>query len=187
MNNDIIKLEHFLPKNIFEEIRNKAIKAKLKLSALGDNKYYDNYDTITTKNIFNEIYTSKNKFKYIFFRTEFQDELTKNVLSYFQKEDIINYINKLTNYNVSEITTGFISCYTKYCFLSEHYDGCKGKIALIYYLNDVKEEDGGSLVINNDFFISPKQNTLVIMETNILHKVEQLKEGERWTVIFWMK
>jgi len=189
MINDIIKLENFLPNNIFEEIKNKAIKAKLKLSALGDNTYYDNYDMVTTNNIFNEVYESKKEFKYIFFRTAFIDELTQDVLSYFRKEHIINYINKLTNYkyNVTEITTGFISCYTEHCFLTKHYDGCKGKIALMFYLNDVEKENGGSLIINNDVIISPTQNTLVIMETNILHEVVPLKEGERWTIIFWMK
>jgi hypothetical protein len=106
---------------------------------------------LSTNNIFNEVYNSKKEFKYIFFRTAFIDELTQDVLSYFQKEHIINYINKLTNYkyNVTEITTGFISCYTK------HYDGCKGEIALMFYLNDVGKEKGGSLIINNDVIVSP--------------------------------
>lgn len=183
--NDVIKLENFLPNNIFEEIKNKALKAQLKLSALGDNKYYNNYDIITTNNIFNEIYTSKNNFKYIFFRTDFLDTITQEVLLYFKKNDIIDYINKVTTNNVSEITTGFISCYTKNCFLSEHYDGCKGKIALVYYLQDV--DKGGELIINNNIIINPKQNTLVIMRTNILHKVKKMEDGERWTIIFWMK
>jgi Rps23 Pro-64 3,4-dihydroxylase Tpa1-like proline 4-hydroxylase len=189
MKNNIIKLENFLPNNIFEEIKNKAIKAKLILSALCENKYDDNYDMMTTYNIFNEVYESKKEFKYIFFRTEFIDDLTQDVLSYFLKEHMINYINKLTNYkyNVTEITTGFISCYTENCFLTKHYDGCKGKIALIFYLNDVEKENGGSLIINNDIIVSPTHNTLVIMETNILHEVTRLKKGERWTIIFWMK
>lgn len=189
MKNNFIKLENFLPNNVFEEIKNKAIKTKIKLCALGDNKYYDNYDIETTNNIFNEVIESKKDFKYIFFRTAFIDDLTQDVLSYFQQEHMIDYINKLTNYkyNVTEITIGFISCYTKHCFLTKHYDGCKGKIALMYYLNDVEEDMGGALVIENNVFISPKKNTLVIMETNVLHEVTNLKGGERWTIIFWMK
>lgn len=186
MNSNIIKLENFFSNNTLKNIKSNLENINLSLTAFGDKKYYGNYDDKTTQEIFNEIYNSKKIFKYIFFRTEFNDKITQDILSYFKTNEFINYINNKTNLNVSYITTGFISCYTKYCFLSEHYDGCKGKIALIYYLNDVKKENGGTLVINNETYINPKQNTLVIMKTDILHKVEPILDGERWSIIFWM-
>jgi predicted 2-oxoglutarate/Fe(II)-dependent dioxygenase YbiX len=74
----------------------------------------------------------------------------------------------------------------KIVFLSEHYDGCKDKIAIIYYLNNVEKDNGGVLVINNETYINPKENTLVIMKTDILHKVERILNSKRWSIIFWM-
>jgi hypothetical protein len=186
MDFDIIKSENFFSNNTFKNIKSNLVHINLFLTALGDNKYYGNYDNKTTQDIFNEIYKCKNKFKYIFFRTEFANTITQNILTYFKTNEFVDYINNKTNLNVSYITTGFISCYIKNCFLSENYDCCKGKIAIIYYLNNIEKINGGTLVINNETFINPKENTLVIMKTYILHKVEPILDNVIWSLIFWM-
>jgi len=68
---------------------------------------------------------------------------------------------------------------------AEHFDLQYHPYTTILYLND--DFEGGETVVNYKAFM-PKKNTLIGFEGNkIIHKVNEIKKGSRYTLPCWYK
>lgn len=178
--------DQFFDSSTFNKVLSYGKQANLKLSALGDEKYYGIYDDSQLREINYKILNSTAPFKYFFFRSETTEDYTNKLRNMMQYPKVIQLLSDKTGLDLREVTTCFVSKYSEGCFLNEHFDGCKGQCAFMLYLNDVNEEDGGMLVIDKQYKIQPKANRLVLLKTSILHKVTPVVRNERWTFTGWL-
>lgn len=185
-NDSLIVLDNFFPLHQYNQIVKKSHEANLGLSALGDNKYYGQYDTKKIQDIKQEVLLSKQPFKYIFYRSEADDRATLELKHIFNQSWNINIFNDFVPNKITQVNICFVSCYKKGCFLLEHYDGCKGKYAFIYYLNDIDDHQGGILLVNKKIKVEPKANRMVLLKTDVLHEVLEVKYGMRWAFTGWL-
>lgn len=155
---------NYLPPELFGYLSSQCQKLPLKVTARGDEHYFDTDFQETLE----KVQKSKADFKYAYKRSD--------------SEAIPEDVKQLVNL---DIVTCFVSCYVPGSFLSAHRDGCKGDKAFIFYLNDVPVEDGGSLIVDEVHRIQPRANMMVVMDTGMLHEVTPVVEGERWALAGW--
>lgn len=184
MDNYVVFFNFFSP-SVFKFICHNSREATLNLTALGDQKYYGTYNSEQLDSIKTNVYQSKSEFKYYFFRSETHDLATTRIKMVMENPKVLNVLSEKVGIPLTKVNICFVSYYNTGCFLDEHYDGCKGKYAFMLYLNDLDKEDGGSLVIDHDTIITPQRNCLVLLKTNVLHKVLPMLQKERWTFTGW--
>ena len=118
--------------------------------------------------------------------------------SYLKSEEAINFINKITDYNVKATKELFSSLYEEGDFLSIHHDGPNGKIGFVYNLCPGWKADWGGLLhtlttdktqITKTYI--PGFNTLTMfdssIETGYPHYVSHVvnKSAKRFSFTGW--
>lgn len=154
-----------------------------------------------------ELITQTNEIKFNFLNTDLYQFYQSNNLSELDKfqilfkrlksEEWLTYFSQITGHKLKNIDMG-VTKYQKTNYLLPHDDRLEGrKIAYIFYLNDLKSDEGGELqlfeTINNSPTkivqnIIPKKNNLLIFEVSkkSFHKVnEVLKEIDRYAISGW--
>lgn len=119
---------------------------------------------------------SRNEFSYYFYRT-FNANISQyspieyELRNYMSSSDFINFLNSITNLNLTKLNTLFVSKYTSNCFLSTHNDAGNGRIAFVLHLTkDWKPQYGGHLHFLNEErtkiieTFTPQFNSLMIFE-----------------------
>ncbi len=64
----------------------------------------------------------------------------------------------------------------------------KRKLSIVVQLSDEKDYEGGELVINTGNLVTPskKQGTVIIFPSFLLHKVDPLQSGNRYSLVSWI-
>lgn len=180
-----LKINNFLKNTFAEELYKYALLEKNWILATGidKNKYEkaatqqnDKINNLQIKNI-NTAF-GNDQFTYNFYRTmnannkmSYLEYTFRNILS---STDFIDKLNKITNLQLTKLTTIFLSKYKSGSFLSPHSDKGNGKLAFVINLTkNWKPQYGGVLHFMNDerteiidSFI-PSFNTLMIFEVPI--------------------
>jgi Rps23 Pro-64 3,4-dihydroxylase Tpa1-like proline 4-hydroxylase len=92
-----------------------------------------------------------NEFSFYFYRTFNANPLQYSPIeyelrNYMSSQFFIDFLNKVTNLNLTKLNTLFVSKYTSNCFLSTHNDAGNGRIAFVLHLTkDWKPQYGGHL------------------------------------------
>lgn len=86
--------------------------------------------------------------------------------------------------------------FTEYEGQGAHYDWhpdigpnmTKRKISIVVQLSDEKDYEGGELLINTGHLMTPskKQGTVVLFPSFLMHKVEPLRSGNRYSLVSWI-
>ena len=86
--------------------------------------------------------------------------------------------------------------FTEYEGQGSHYDWhpdigpnmTKRKLSIVVQLSDEKDYEGGELVINTGHLMAPskKQGTVVLFPSFLMHKVEPLRSGNRYSLVSWI-
>jgi len=114
-------------------------------------------------------------FSYFFFKTmsavmdKIDSEIYKETLSFFNGKEMIDFIGKVTDLNITTGDKTFVSRYSENCFLSNHTDDINGKLAFVCHLTKDWNPDFGGLYLdlrdsNNIKSICPSFNKLVLFE-----------------------
>ncbi len=154
-----------------------------------------------------ELITQTNEIKFNLLNTDLYQFYQSNNLSELDKfqilfkrlksEEWLIYFSQITGHKLKNIDMS-VTKYQKTNYLLPHDDRLEGrKIAYIFYLNDLKSDEGGELqlfeTINNSPTkivqnIIPKKNNLLIFEVSkkSFHKVnEVIKEIDRYAISGW--
>lgn len=154
-----------------------------------------------------ELITQTNEIKFNLLNTDLYQFYQSNNLSELNKFQILfkrlkskewlAYFSQITGHKLKNIDMS-VTKYQKTNYLLPHDDRLEGrKIAYIFYLNDLKSDEGGELqlfeTINNSPTkivqnIIPKKNNFLIFEVSkkSFHKVnEVLKEIDRYAISGW--
>jgi Rps23 Pro-64 3,4-dihydroxylase Tpa1-like proline 4-hydroxylase len=172
-----------------------------------DNQKYENYDnqknTKTNNIVINKAIKSfeKNEFSFYFYKIlntkNCLDYIEYNLKKLFSDNEFIDFLNYITNENLTKLNDIFISKYTKNCFLGPHCDKQNGKIAITIYLSkNWKPQYGGNLCFLNDNrteiieTITPKFNSMALFNipqlTGIPHFVSHNNCNQsRYTITIW--
>jgi SM-20-related protein len=118
----------------------------------------------------------RNEFSFYFYRT-FNANLLQyspveyELRNYMSSQIFIDFLNKVTNLNLTKLNTLFVSKYTANCFLSTHNDAGNGRIAFVLHLTkDWKPQYGGHLHFLDETrtkileTFTPTFNSLMIFE-----------------------
>jgi len=64
----------------------------------------------------------------------------------------------------------------------------KRKLSIVIQLSDEKDYDGGELIINTGNLVTPnkRQGNVIFFPSFLLHKVEPLKSGNRYSLVCWI-
>ena len=86
--------------------------------------------------------------------------------------------------------------FTEYEGQGAHYDWhpdigpnmTKRKLSIVVQLSDEKDYEGGELLINTGHLMTPskKQGTVVLFPSFLMHKVEPLRSGNRYSLVSWI-
>ena len=86
--------------------------------------------------------------------------------------------------------------FTEYEGQGSHYDWhpdigpnmTKRQISIVVQLSDEKDYEGGELLINTGHLMTPskKQGTVVLFPSFLMHKVEPLRSGNRYSLVSWI-
>jgi PKHD-type hydroxylase len=86
--------------------------------------------------------------------------------------------------------------FTEYEGKGSHYDWHpdigprmnKRKLSIVIQLSDEEDYEGGGLVINTGNIVTPskKQGSVILFPSFLLHKVEPLKSGNRYSLVCWI-
>jgi len=86
--------------------------------------------------------------------------------------------------------------FTEYEGQGAHYDWhpdigpnmTKRKISIVVQLSDEKDYEGGELLINTGELIVPskKQGSVILFPSFLMHKVEPLRSGSRYSLVSWV-
>jgi len=93
----------------------------------------------------------RNEFSFYFYRTFNANPLQYSPVeyelrNYMSSQIFIDFLNKVTQLNLTKLNTLFVSKYTSNCFLSTHNDAGNGRIAFVLHLTkDWKPQYGGHL------------------------------------------
>lgn len=172
----------------------------------GDKKY-ENYDNLRNKKVNDSVIKKaqdtllKNQFCFVFYKTLLVNKplnmMEYNLKKIFSGQEFIDYINYLSNENITKLNDIFISKYSSRCFLSPHCDVNNGKIAITIYLSkNWKPEYGGVLHFLNQNrteiidSIIPKSNRMSLFSipnlTGVPHFVSHNNTFKnRYTITMW--
>ena len=86
--------------------------------------------------------------------------------------------------------------FTEYEGQGRHYDWhpdigpnmSKRKISIVVQLSDEKDYEGGELIINTGQMLVPskKQGSVILFPSFLMHKVEPLRSGNRYSLVSWI-
>ena len=86
--------------------------------------------------------------------------------------------------------------FTEYEGQGSHYDWhpdigpnmTKRKISMVVQLSDEKDYEGGELLINTGQLLVPskKQGSVILFPSFLMHKVEPLRSGNRYSLVSWI-
>ena len=86
--------------------------------------------------------------------------------------------------------------FTEYEGKGSHYDWHpdigpsmnKRKLSIVIQLSDEEDYEGGGLVINTGNIVTPskEQGSVILFPSFLLHKVEPLKSGNRYSLVCWI-
>ena len=86
--------------------------------------------------------------------------------------------------------------FTEYEGQGSHYDWhpdigpntTKRKLSIVVQLSDEKDYEGGELLINTGQLLIPskKQGTVILFPSFLMHKVEPLRSGNRYSLVSWI-
>ena len=86
--------------------------------------------------------------------------------------------------------------FTEYEGQGRHYDWhpdigpnmSKRKISIVVQLSDEKDYEGGELLINTGQMLVPskKQGSVILFPSFLMHKVEPLRSGSRYSLVSWI-
>jgi PKHD-type hydroxylase len=86
--------------------------------------------------------------------------------------------------------------FTEYEGQGRHYDWhpdigpnmSKRKISIVVQLSDEKDYEGGELLINTGQILTPskKQGSVILFPSFLMHKVEPLRSGNRYSLVSWI-
>lgn len=116
-----------------------------------------------------------NLFSYFFFKTmpgvmeKFNCTVYNETMAFFNGKEMIEFINSVTDLEITMGDKTFVSRYAENCFLSNHTDDVNGKLAFVCHLTKDWNPDFGGLYFdlrdkNNIRAINPSFNKLVIFE-----------------------
>jgi Rps23 Pro-64 3,4-dihydroxylase Tpa1-like proline 4-hydroxylase len=83
---------------------------------------------------------SEGKFSYFFWRS-FDDHVSDCICQecqfkkFLRSDTMINFLNTITNRNITSLHTAFANIYDKGCFLATHTDDNNGKLAYVFHLS----------------------------------------------------
>ena len=114
-------------------------------------------------------------FSYFFYKTmsstmeKVNSEVYNETMSFFNGSQMIEFINNITDLNITVADKTFVSRYAENCFLSNHTDVVNGKLAYVCHLTKNWNIDWGGLYLNlsdlsNIKVINPEFNKLVVFE-----------------------
>jgi Rps23 Pro-64 3,4-dihydroxylase Tpa1-like proline 4-hydroxylase len=159
--NKRLKIDNFLEINFAESLYRYAFLEKnwVLASGIDKNKYekkhapqFDKINNLQIKNV-NQAF-GKDQFSYAFYRgmnsqsmSLFEFKLRKILNS----DIFLNFLNKITHLELTQLTTMFMSKYNSGNFLSTHSDKGNGKLAFVINLTKFwKPQYGGNLHFLND-------------------------------------
>tara|TARA_Y100000593_G_scaffold92755_1_gene185374 strand:+ start:1186 stop:1803 length:618 start_codon:yes stop_codon:yes gene_type:complete len=86
--------------------------------------------------------------------------------------------------------------FTEYEGQGSHYDWhpdigpntTKRKLSIVIQLSDEKDYEGGELLINTGQLLIPskKQGSVILFPSFLMHKVEPLRSGNRYSLVSWI-
>jgi Rps23 Pro-64 3,4-dihydroxylase Tpa1-like proline 4-hydroxylase len=123
---------------------------------------------------------SQNRFSYIFHRTMNNKNpslVEQNIRNILESNNFINFLNSVTDMNLTKLTTMFMSKYRTGHFLSPHSDKGNGRLAFVISLSkDWKPQYGGLL-----HFLSQDRETIIdtycpIFNNMIIFGVDELDQ-----------
>ncbi len=129
----------------------------------------------------------RNEFSFYFYRTFNANPLQYSPIeyelrNYMSSQIFIDFLNKVTQLNLTKLNTLFVSKYTANCFLSTHNDAGNGRVAFVLHLTkDWKPQYGGHLhFLDNSRTkiietFTPTFNSLMIFE--VPEKTETFEGG----------
>ncbi len=118
----------------------------------------------------------RSEFSFYFYRTFNANSLQYSPVeyelrNYMSSQIFIDFLNKVTQLNLTKLNTLFVSKYTANCFLSTHNDAGNGRIAFVLHLTkDWKPQYGGNLIFLDESrtkiieTFTSQFNTLMIFE-----------------------
>ncbi len=118
----------------------------------------------------------RNEFSFYFYRTFNANPLQYSPVeyelrNYMSSQIFIDFLNKVTQLNLTKLNTLFVSKYIEHCFLSTHNDSGNGKVAFVLHLTkDWKPQYGGHLHFLDESrtnimeTFTPTFNSLMIFE-----------------------
>lgn len=141
-------------------------------------------------------------FSYFFFKTiasvmeKYKSAIFEETMTFFNGKEMIEFINNVTDLNVTSGDKTFVSRYSENCFLSNHTDDVNGKLAFVCHLTKDWNPDWGGLYLDlrdtkNIKTICPSFNKLVLFEVTAgvaPHSVTQVVSNsnkERISVSGW--
>jgi len=163
------------------------------------NKQFEKANSIQIKKVQDKF--KNDHFSYIFYRSMNNQKpsfLEYILRKHMSSEDFINYLNQITNLNLTKLNTLFLSKYKSGNFLSPHSDKGNGKLAFVLNLTkNWKPQYGGILHFMNkekteivESFI-PLFNNLMLFEVPdqgiphfVSHVVPYIKQ-ERYSITGW--
>lgn len=160
-NNKKIKIQNFLNNDFIEKIYTHVMFDKNWMLATGidKNKYekkdsqeFDKINSLQIKNVNNAF--GNDSFSYIFYRTMNAKNMTIHefkLRKLFTSPEFLEIINNITELNITDVTTLFLSKYKTGNFLSPHSDKGNGKLAFVINMTKFwKPQYGGILNFLND-------------------------------------
>jgi Rps23 Pro-64 3,4-dihydroxylase Tpa1-like proline 4-hydroxylase len=199
-NNQKINIFNFLEEKFAEELYKNAIFQQNWILSTGINntkfekpftKQFEKINLLQIKNINNAF--SRDDFSYSFYRSmnnikiSYLEFTLRKILN---SKEFINLLNKITDLNLTELTTLFMSKYTSGNFLSPHSDKGNGKLAFVIGLTKYwKPQYGGNLHFLNDnrteitHTFSPNFNNFIIFkipEQGIPHYVSHVAPNVKY-------
>lgn len=116
-----------------------------------------------------------NLFSYFFYKTmptvmeKAKSVVYEETMAFFNGKEMIEFINSVTDLEITMGDKTFVSRYAENCFLSNHTDDVNGKLAFVCHLTKDWNPDFGGLYFdlrdkNNIRAFNPSFNKLVIFE-----------------------
>jgi Rps23 Pro-64 3,4-dihydroxylase Tpa1-like proline 4-hydroxylase len=143
-----------------------------------------------------------NLFSYFFFKTmpsimeKAKSTVYEETMAFFNGKEMVEFMNSVTDLDITMGDKTFVSRYAENCFLSNHTDDVNGKLAFVCHLTKDWNPDCGGLYLDlrdksNIKAINPSFNKLVIFEVTAgvaPHSVTQIVNNsnkERISVSGW--
>ena len=114
-------------------------------------------------------------FSYFFFKTmttimeKAKSTVYEETMAFFNGKEMVDFMNSVTDLDITMGDKTFVSRYAENCFLSNHTDDVNGKLAFVCHLTKDWNPDFGGLYLDlrdksNIKAINPSFNKLVIFE-----------------------